>query len=127
MTSAVSNKDELIFVRSGANDPEFNLRHDPAFVIRRKGEKNTIFISIVEPHGDYNPVAEIPHSPFSSIESVEVIHDDSEYTVFHFEKTDGMKWEVALSNTNADKDAHHKLEINSEKYEWQGPFYILKK
>ena len=127
LTSAVSNKDELIFVRSGANDPEFNLRHDPAFVIRRKGEKNTIFISIVEPHGDYNPVAEIPHSPFSSIESVEVIHDDSEYTVFHFEKTDGMKWEVALSNTNADKDAHHKLEINSEKYEWQGPFYILKK
>lgn len=124
LTSAVSNDDELIFVRSGANDPEFNLRHDPAFIIRKKGTKNTVFISIVEPHGAYNPVAEIPHSPFSSIESVEIIDDDTDYTLFRFKKINGMEWEVGLSNTNADKEAHHKLEINNKKYEWQGPYYI---
>ena len=34
---------------------------------------------------------------------MEVIHDDSEYTVFHFEKTDGMKWGGgAVKCTNAD-------------------------
>lgn len=126
LTSAVSNDDELIFVRSGANDPTFNLRHDPAFIIRKKGTKNTVFISIVEPHGAYNPVAEIPHSPFSSIESVEIIHDDTDYTLFQFKKINGMKWEIGLSNTNADKEAHHKLEINDKRYEWQGPYYISK-
>jgi oligo-alginate lyase len=127
LTAATTSGDELIFARSGANDPEFNLRHDPAFIIRRKATKNTVFISVVEPHGAYNPVSEIPDSPFSSIESVEVVYDDARYTVFQFAKANGTKWTVMLSDMNANADARHLLEINDKKYEWQGPYSISRK
>ena len=37
LTSVTDSSDELLFTRLGANDPEFNLRRDAAFMIRRKG------------------------------------------------------------------------------------------
>ena len=126
MTLLAEENDELIFARSGANDPEFNLRHDPAFIIRKKGEKNAAFISVIEPHGEYNPVAEIPHSPFSSVESLELMHDDEAYTVFNFKNKKGKTWTLFLSNKNADENAKHVLKINGIKYEWQGPFHLIK-
>ena len=36
LTSATNPADELLFTRLGANDPEFNLRRDPALMIRGK-------------------------------------------------------------------------------------------
>ena len=68
MMSVVDPSDELIFARLGANDPNFNLRHDPTFIIRKKDKKQVTFVSIIEPHGAYNPVAEIAEHPFTSVE-----------------------------------------------------------
>ena len=127
MTSLVSSDNELIFARSGANDPAFNLRHDPAFIIRKKEKENAVFISIIEPHGEYNPVAEIPTSPFSSIDSVELIHADEAYTIFDFKNKKGIKWTVMLANHNADENAVHKVETDGKIYEWKSPFHISKK
>lgn len=124
VTSAVSEKDELIFARAGANDPAFNLRHDPAFIIRKKESEEATFVSIVEPHGAYNPVSEIPAGPFSSIESIDLIHDDEAYTVFSFTNKKGKKWELFLSNKDASESQEHKIEINEIKYEWRGPFEL---
>ena len=43
--------------RLGANDPDFNLRRDPALLLRRRAE-NTTFVTAIEPHGTYSPVTE---------------------------------------------------------------------
>ncbi|MGB5449393.1 MAG: heparinase II/III family protein, partial [Woeseiaceae bacterium] len=56
LTSVAGSSDELLFTRLGANDPEFNLRRDAAFMIRRKGVSDTVFVTVVEPHGSYSPV-----------------------------------------------------------------------
>ncbi|MCO6493751.1 MAG: heparinase II/III family protein [Phaeodactylibacter sp.] len=37
--------DELIFARTGANDPDFNLRRDPAVIIRKKNSTDALFFS----------------------------------------------------------------------------------
>ena len=82
MTTSAMPNDELIFARAGANDPNFNLRHDPVFIQRRKGG-NSIFASVIESHGIYNPVSEIPLSPFSELESIEVIHNNEDLSLIH--------------------------------------------
>ena len=48
LTTTTDLNDELLFTRLGANDPEFNLRRDPALVLRRQNAKNTVFVSTIE-------------------------------------------------------------------------------
>ena len=47
ITSAVAETDSLLLARLGANDPDFNLRRDPAFIIRRRSSGDTLFASII--------------------------------------------------------------------------------
>lgn len=54
-TSLVNGREEFLFTQIGANDPNFNLRNEQAFVRRVKHNKQHQFISILEPHGEYNP------------------------------------------------------------------------
>jgi len=50
--------------RNGANDPNFNLRPDPVLIHRRDGVKSTTFITMIESHGHYSSVTEIPINPY---------------------------------------------------------------
>lgn len=118
---------EMIFARGGANDPNFNLRHDPVFILRRKEVNSTVFASVLESHGTYNPVAEIPLSPFSSLSSVKVLHDDDRYTIVSFSKENGSTWEVAIANINNSKTVKHSIEVDGVTYDWKGPITLFKK
>ncbi|MCC5453180.1 heparinase II/III family protein [Rheinheimera sp. UJ51] len=57
-TSLVNGQEEFLFTQIGANDPHFNLRNEQAFVRRVENSKQHQFISILEPHGEYNPSEE---------------------------------------------------------------------
>lgn len=124
MISVVAPGDDMIFARLGANDPNFNLRHDPAFIIRKKDKKKATFVSIIEPHGAYNPVTELSEQPFTSLEKVSVLQDDEQYTVIQFSNKAGKSWILCLANTNASSEANHQLEIEGGSYSWQGPFSL---
>ncbi|RYE98888.1 MAG: alginate lyase family protein, partial [Oxalobacteraceae bacterium] len=43
-----------LLVESGANDPNFNLRREPALIQRVDGQANVSFFGVLEPHGEYN-------------------------------------------------------------------------
>ncbi|MEO1518317.1 MAG: heparinase II/III family protein [Bacteroidota bacterium] len=121
MSCASALNEELILARGGANDPNFNLRHDPVFIQRRRA-KNSTFVSVIESHGTYNPVSEIPDSPFSGVAAVEVLHDDDVYTAVQLTHKTGVSWTLLLANQEAAKDAIHKLNINGQTVQWEGPF-----
>ena len=123
-TFATNEGDEVIFVRPGANDPNFNLRHDPAYVHRKKNTKSTVFASVIESHGRYNPVSETPLSPFSGIENVEVIHHSKEYTVIRFSAKAGTEWTVGIANQSNFAKAKHKVKIGKENLNWTGAFTL---
>ena len=124
LISVVEPGDDLIFARLGANDPNFNLRHDPAFIIRKKEKKEATFVSIIEPHGAYDPVTELSEQPFTSLEKVSVLQDDEDYTLIQFSNKGGKSWTLCLANSNASKVADHRLEIEEGVYSWQGPFFL---
>ena len=89
LTSATDASDELFFTRIGANDPEFNLRRDPAFMIRRDAVGDTLFASVIEPHGSYSPVSELAIDSNSQIDALKVIYDNDDYTAVAIVDLDG--------------------------------------
>jgi len=123
MTTSSDKNDELIFARAGANDPNFNLRPDPVFIQRRKGE-NSIFASVIESHGTYDPISETPSNPFSSVKSVEVVYDSKEYTVVLISHNSKKTWTVAISNLNNSADAMHEVMVGKEIFKWKGAFNL---
>ncbi|WP_053084488.1 alginate lyase family protein [Catenovulum maritimum] len=62
---------EVLFVTTGANDPDFNLRHDNAFILRVDGKRKHQFVSVIEAHGEYNPSKEYTLDSESLITSIE--------------------------------------------------------
>ncbi|MDP4988916.1 MAG: heparinase, partial [Polaribacter sp.] len=79
LTTATSISDEIILARIGANDPEFNLRRDPTFIIRKKDTKNTTFVTAIETHGSYSYVTESAKNAYSNIDKLEIVYQDAIY------------------------------------------------
>jgi len=57
-TSVADDNTHILFTQTGANDPSFNLRNQSAFIQRVENVKKHQFISVIEPHGEYNPSKE---------------------------------------------------------------------
>ncbi len=123
LSSVVSENDNLVFARIGAKDPEFNLRRDPAFIIRKNNEKNTYFVSILESHGYYSPVSEIATNAFSSVKNIHISYKDENYVAVEIEVLEGAKKMFVISLNDASKNKQHQLKINEVDYNWVGPYY----
>ena len=124
LTSATNPADELLFTRLGANDPEFNLRRDPALMIRRKDTGDTIFASVIEPHGGYSPVSELALDPDSNISRLDILYDDDNYTAMSIEDLTGRSRVFIVSNVRASESDEHQLKIDGRQYQWTGPYYF---
>ena len=123
LTSVASETDELLLTRLGANDPDFNLRRDAGFMVRRKDTDNTTFVSVIEPHGSYSPVSEASLNSNSNIANLAIVSDNDNYTAISITDMKGNKQLFILSNKNASNSTKHSLSINDKKYSWTGPYY----
>ena len=124
LTTVTNNKDELLFTRIGANDPEFNLRRDPSLLLRRKNTKKTLFVSTIETHGGYSPVTESAVNSNSSIKELKEVLDTEDYTAIAITNINGNTKLFITANTNASAEANHNLKINDKNYEWSGSYYF---
>lgn len=123
LTTATDTSDELFFTRIGANDPEFNLRRDAGFMIRRKNTQHTTFASIIETHGNYSPVTESAVNSNSTIKDLKVVLDTEDYTAIAITTIKGSTKLFIMANTNASKEAKHIVAINDKNHTWIGPYY----
>ncbi len=122
LTSVAADADELLFTRIGANDPEFNLRRDAAFMLRRNDVSDTIFVSTIESHGTYSPVSESAIDAHSNIASLAVTYDDENYTAVRVESVAGRKGLFVLSNSDVGSAVSHELKIDGKYHRWVGPY-----
>ncbi len=122
ITSAADHSDKLLLARLGANDPQFNLRSDPAFIIRRPASDNTVFATVLESHGNYNPVTESATNSRSNVAGIEVIHDNDAYTAAAIEDLDGNVAIFVVANSSAAKTVQHRLNVAGRDLSWKGPF-----
>ena len=122
LTSVADAGDELLFTRLGANDPEFNLRRDAAFMVRRNKVSDTVFVTVVEPHGSYSPVSENAVNSKSSIAELRLVHDDKNYTAVSIEDVEGHTSMFIMSNLDATASKQHELRIDGKTHRWSGPY-----
>lgn len=123
LTSLSSASDSIYLVRSGASDPDFNLRRDPGIILRKKGQDVT-YVSIIEAHGKYNPVSENADNAFSSIRDLKVILDTKDYTGIALQYNH-EEIILLIANTDPSENKNHKIKIGPEEYSWEGPYHLI--
>lgn len=125
-TAVTTPGDSIIFGRTGATDPSFNLRHDPTLILRKKNQAATLFASVIEVHGGYSPITEKAKSPYGNIKKIEVLEDDENYTVLKIISEDKGNFLIALANKDFSKTSAHAFKSGSTNMSWKGPYHIQK-
>ncbi|MGF1902514.1 heparinase II/III domain-containing protein [Aliivibrio sifiae] len=121
-TSSNANN-EVIFTRTGANDPSFNLRSEPAFILRSKGP-STLFASVLETHGYFNEEFEQSVNARGVVKNIQVIGHTVVGSVVEIQ-TEHSNVTVMISNQfGATDNTAHTVELNGKSYNWTG-FYSL--
>jgi len=115
--------DRYILVRTGANDPDLNLRTDPGLILRRNAT-HTTFISTIEAHGSYSPVSEFAVNSRSQVKDVRAEVTTERYTAVSVTLTSGKQFLLAVANNTKDKSKNHSLTFGAETLSWTGPYYF---
>ncbi|MGA9638090.1 heparinase II/III domain-containing protein [Flavobacterium sp.] len=123
LTSATQPTDELLFVGLGANDPSFNLRRDPGFIIRKKNSQKATFVNVIETHGSYNPVTEVATNAFSLIDKIEVVYEDANYIGVTIKNKERKSILFILATNNNSTTKKHQIKIKDTTYTWVGTHY----
>ena len=124
-TSTTKEGDVFLFTRLGANDPEFNLRRDAGLILRRKESQNTLFVSVIEAHGEYSPVTELSSNSTSSILELAIELDTDMYTAISVKHKNGKRAILLLSNQDPSPETLHKQKINTKEHQWKGPCHFV--
>ena len=108
----------------GANDINFNIRSDAFYIHEKKKQNNVLFATVIEPHGTYNYVTEIPNTPKSEIKSIEALTNTANYTVLKIENIHNTEMLVFFSN-NTSESKKHTINIAGKSYNWTGTNHKL--
>lgn len=123
VSSAVPKGTEVIFTQVGANDPNFNLRNEPGFILRAKTNDGVSFLSVIEPHGDYNPTVEYTIGSHSRVKSVSHFEGGAaEYIMI--ETKDGNVVGLGLGDED-NPSGTHSVDVNGETISWTGPYKLF--
>lgn len=119
VSSLITGDAQLFFARSGAGDPNFNLRHEPSLIIRKKGTNQT-FVNVLEVHGSFDPIAEFSSNAYPSVQQIRLLQNDAQYTIATMQ-VNGKQLVIAQCNQLFDAQQVHSQQGIS----WTGAFTVL--
>lgn len=108
-----------LLVESGANDPEFNLRREQAIIQRVDGAGDAVFVSLLEPHGEYDAVSEAVVASTSRISALEHRRGNAADVVL-VTLTGGRRIVIAVADDTA-AATRHSVTVGGRRLEWTGP------
>ena len=109
-----------MLVESGANDPEFNLRREPALIQRMQGQADASFFSVLEPHGAYDGTAETVSGATSQIRDIRrVSGEDAEVIVLTL--VGGRTLALGVAHDVAAGE-RHRVQADGQTWEWTGAY-----
>ncbi len=124
ITTTADAATQFNFLRTGASDPNFNLRSETGFLIRKNG-KEQLFACVIEPHGVFNGVTEISSGSQSSINEIKTLINNDEYTGIKIIFKNKEEWTVLVANANNRMDSKHTLDVQGSSFSWNGPYTVL--
>jgi hypothetical protein len=114
---------QVIFARTGAGDPSFNLIAEPMMIVRRRGADET-FASVIEPHGYFSELEERSAKATGVVQNVRVVASTIEGTVVEVTGTGELKWMVMVNNGVASASARHEIAAGGQTYTWVGNYSV---
>ncbi len=120
ISTATSGESDAFLIRTGANDPEYNLVTRDGVMFRSLPAKDFTFATVIEPHGSMNMVTEATTHTTSLIERVELLLDNDDYTVVRVRPLEGKPFSVAVVNNDAIAAKNHSVSTGGAVYEWTG-------
>ena len=123
VSSLIKDSATAYFTRIGANDPNFNLRRDPAYIIRKKG-KDEIFVNVIEIHGKFDPVAEFSTNSYPSLKNISVLQDSEAYIAVEVLIKE-RKLLLVHCRKDFNKQSKHSIQYNGATIQWSGPYIVL--
>ena len=118
----VKDSAQMFFTRTGANDPNFNLRRESSYITRTR-TKNMFALHVLEIHGNFNATSEFTTNAYARVSSVLPVVDTDDYSGAEV-VIDGKHLMVLQSNKIFDNKKIHQLTINGKAYSWEGPFVV---
>lgn len=107
-----------LLVESGANDPDFNLRREPALIRRMDGAADATFFGVLEPHGEYNGTAEYVRGADSRI--ADIAHArGGDASVVVLSLTSGNTLALAIAD-DPEPNRTHRVTAQGQVYAWKG-------
>ncbi len=123
ITSSVPQNTDVIFTEVGANDPNFNLRREPAFILRSRKSDGVSYASVFEPHGEYNPTVEFTLESHSRVKSVKHYENGGDELIV-IETKSGEVVALGVSG-DADEAKPHSVSANGKDMTWTGPYHLF--
>ena len=123
VTSSVPDDTRIILAEIGANDPNINLRREPAFIYRSQSEDGVSIASVIEPHGEYNPTVEYTVGSHSKVKSVTHFENGPDEYIL-IENQDGQFVGLGIAG-DQDEAAEHSMTINGREVMWKGPYQLF--
>ena len=124
-----SKPQELLMVRIGANDPNFNLIAKQALINRVQSTGNHQFLSMLEVHGEYNGSREFTINSKSQLQSLENIsHLSSNKTVTLVKATfaPDLSFVLAIANSANNENSKTEFSLDGEAYEIKGNAHLFR-
>jgi hypothetical protein len=123
VTTSPAPGTEVIFGRTGATDPNFNLIVEPLMIVRRQAA-DALFASVIEPHGYFSEAQERSEQARPLIKHVRVIGHNADASVVEITGEQGVRWIVMVSNGAARDTARRRVTFGGRTYEFTGNFAV---
>jgi hypothetical protein len=125
MISAADSSTSVLFTQIGAGDPDFNLRNEPGIMLRRNAA-STVFATVIEPHGFFDPVNEISIKATGRVTEIKVLESTVDATVVEIGGTGPLHWFFAVINGEPSPDATHSIIVGGKTFSWKGNYHLWK-
>ena len=123
VSSSVPTGTKTVFFEVGANDPNFNLRNERGFMLSAKTNDGLAVVSVIEPHGEYNPTVEYTLESHSRVKSVAHFESGADEFI-HIETKAGQVVGLGLSG-DPDPAQSHSVEVNGKTMSWTGAYKLF--
>lgn len=123
VTSSVPEATDIVFTETGANDPNFNLRREPAFILRTKSNKGVSIASVIETHGEYNPIVEFTVGSHPNVAAVDQYNDGANDYI-QIQTKDGHTLGLAVAG-DLSATAEHSIQVDEAEVSWTGPYKLF--
>lgn len=124
ITTLANANTQFMMTRIGADDPNFNLRNDPCFMIRQTNTSNHTFVSVIEPHGLYDLSREVTSGYETKISGMNLLIDNDSFSAVKVETKNNQQYLFITVNKDFSDLKERKVLLNGKSISFTGNYYF---